>query len=114
MGTQGEFKEYVNTGSAATWSVPGSVYPFVYKYETVYSLTNPPPVNSLFINDATKHTGVWQTIQVVSASNFSELSGSTGGTPTGVIIPAGTELKGYFTDIKLATGIVLALNEARA
>ena len=97
MGTQGPFNEFIFTGT----------------YSSVPSLANPPAVSSVLISDTVDHQGSWQSLVIVSASVFTSLSGSMGGGNTAKVFPTGTELRGVFTDIKLASGTVLALNEAR-
>lgn len=83
-----------------------------FKYSQIYDVNNPPPISSLFVNDTNEHSGSWQTIQILSASIFAILSGSMSG-GSGSLIPTGTQLKGHFTDIKLASGVILLLNESR-
>jgi len=64
MGTQGEFKEYQNTSS----------------YSSIYSVAYPPPPDSILITDTIAHTGQWREVQILSASVFTDFSGSMGGT----------------------------------
>jgi hypothetical protein len=59
--------------------------------------------------DTNPHTGNWQGIQIVTNTVFTTLtSTSISGTLTGITWPACFFLRGAFTAITLASGIVLA------
>lgn len=113
MGIQGEFKEYVNTGSAAV-SESQARYPYVYSYAPV-GLNNPPPASAVFWNSTTTDlvppgSASFQTIYVAAAATFTVLSGSIQPPPTGVSLAAGTNLVGQFTKIRLSGGSIVAYN----
>lgn len=101
MGQSGEFKEYQNTGSAATnWS------PY-----SPYSITNPPPTSGMFWNSTTTDlvtSGSFQKIYVSAAATFTVLSGSIQPPPLGVSLAAGTNMFGQFTKIRLSAGSIIA------
>jgi hypothetical protein len=67
-----------------------------------------------FIDDTNQHAGLWGAIQYVDAAEMDvvEQDASVNGSPSTVVniasLPAGTVLYGYFTEIALWSGRVIA------
>lgn len=62
----------------------------------------------LLITDTSAHTGVWDAIQALEATEATLVSSNLSGTLTGVPIPAGVTIFGHFSSITLTSGTVIA------
>jgi nitrous oxidase accessory protein NosD len=65
-----------------------------------------------YIADTATYTGNFVAIQALTATTLASASVSTSirGTLTGLVIPAGFILQGYFTTVKLTSGTCVAYN----
>lgn len=69
-------------------------------------------ISGQYIADTATYTGNFVAIQALTATTLASATVSTSirGTLTGLVIPAGFTLRGYFTTVKLTSGTCVAYN----